>query len=345
MIAAALATVALTRGPVVEDVRPRSATVSFETSRATRATIATDGILTFTSEASRKHSFRLDHLRPGRRYRYAVSAEGRVLARGRFRSAPVGAAAFTFAVVGDFGTGGAPQRAVARLMRSWHPDFLLSTGDQSYLLGLDSLLEQNIFRPYRALFRESAFFPTLGNHDVYLNDGRDELAAFHWPGGRRWYRFDWGRAAFTVLDSDVGVGSATPQGRFAAASFARGTCFRFAAWHHPPWSQHSAGIADRLRRGIVPLARRDRLDVVFLGHVHTYERSVPVDGVRYVTVGTGGAALGSYGDSTVAAARQVRATYGALRVDVRGRSARFRFIASDGRVLDDFSQTCTVHRP
>ena len=344
MIGIALAAIALQRGPVVESVLPRSAVISFTTSRAVDATVAVGDAAPDVAGGERQHSIRVTGLVPGRRYRYAVVVGGNVLARGNFRAAPVGPAHFTFAVVGDFGTGGKPQRAVAKLMQSWHPDFLLSTGDQSYLLGTDALLEQNIFRPYRDLFRGTAFFPTLGNHDVYLNDGRPELAAFHWPGGKRWYRFAWGSAAFTVLDSDVDVEPASAQGRFAAQSFARGSCFRFAAWHHPPWSEHSGGIAPHLRNAIVPLAERNGLDVVFLGHVHSYERTHPRNGVTYVTVGTGGATLGA-SPSSIPVARAVPDTYGALRVEVTGRRAVFRFIASDGRVLDAFARTCTVSRP
>ena len=344
MLGIALAAVVLQRGPVVEAVLPRSAVISFTTDRAVDASVEVAGRPPRSAGRQRQHSIRLTGLAPGRRYRYSVVVGGKLLARGNFRSAPVGPAHYTFAVVGDFGTGGAPQRAVARLMRSWHPDFLLSTGDQSYLLGTDALLEQNIFRPYRDLFRGTAFFPTLGNHDVYLNGGRDELAAFHWPGGKRWYRFGWGDSSFTVLDSDAGLDAADPQAAFAAESFARGSCFRFAAWHHPPWSEQSHGIAVDLRKRIVPLAEQNHLDVVFLGHVHTYERTQPQNGVTYVTVGTGGASLGE-SPSSVPVARAVPKTYGALRVEVTGHRAVFRFIASDGRVLDAFARTCTVSSP
>ena len=341
MLGVALAAIALQRGPVVESVLPRSAVISFTTSSAVEAMVDVAGAVPLAAGGKRQHSIRLTGLKPGRRYRYTVVVGGKVLARGGFRAAPVDPAHFTFAVVGDFGTGGAPQRAVAKLMASWHPDFLLSTGDQSYLLGADALLEQNIFKPYHDLFLHTAFFPTLGNHDVLLNGGRDELAAFHWPGGKRWYRFGWGAAAFTVLDSDAAVGAASPQAQFAAESLARGSCFRFAAWHHPPWSEHSGGIAGGLQTGIVPLVERNRLDVVFLGHVHTYDRSQPLNGVTYVTVGTGGAHLGT-SPSTIPSARAVPDTYGALRVEVTGRRAVFRFVASDGRVLDAFARTCTV---
>ena len=188
--------------------------------------------------------------------------------------------------------------------------------------------------------RRAAWFPALGNHDTAFTGGGPYLDAFHLPGAERWYRFRWGQAAFTVLDSNSGMGPRTVQGRFAAAALPLGGCFRFAALHHPPFSRATSGIAPHLRRRLVPLLERERVDVAFLGHVHTYERSVPRRGVTYVVVGTGGAELGVHGDSLLPAAAAVRATYGALRVDVDGRGARFRFVTPEGRVLDTFTRTC-----
>jgi hypothetical protein len=200
-----------------------------------------------------------------------------------------------------------------------------------------SLLDADIFRPYAAVMRESAWFPALGNHDIYITGGRDELAAFHTS---RWYRFAWGQVSITVLDSDWPVAPGSSQLRFAARSFGVGSCFRFAAWHHPPWSPHSAGIAPALRQNVVPLLQRARTQVVFLGHVHSYERSVVHHGVTYVTVGTGGAFIGRYGNSTLRDARLVTNTFGALRVDVSGRVAHFRFVDVKGRTLDRFQRHC-----
>ena len=335
----ASATLDLSRGPLVTAVSAHTARVSFTTTASVTAELQITGTSVPAGSGTR-HIAALTSLAAGKRYHYRVVAKGATLARGSFKTAPVGQSSFTFAVVGDFGSGDENQRAVARLIRSWKPDFLLSTGDQSYLLGLDQLLERNIFNPYRQLFRESVFFPTLGNHDVFLNGGADELSALDFPQGKRYYRFAWGLASYTVIDSDSPVGGATEQGQFVARSFSRGSCFRFAAWHHPPWSEYSGGIAGALRRNVVPLVEQAKLDVVFLGHVHDYERTKPRHGVTYLTVGTGGAAIGRYPNSSIPLEHKVLNTFGALRVDVNGRGARFRFMDTHGRVLDAFRRTC-----
>jgi calcineurin-like phosphoesterase family protein len=341
VIAAAVAAAALTRGPVVESVTRRTAIVSFRTAAPERATVVLRNGARVDAGGGVDHVARLTGLIPGRRYAYAVRASGGTLARGRFRAAPAGGASFTFAVVGDFGSGTANEAAVAALIAGWHPDFVLTVGDNAYPQGSASLLDRDIFGPYAAVMRGAAWFPALGNHDVKADGGAPELAAFHSPGAERWYRFAWGDAAVTVLDSDTTVAPGSPQLRFARGALALPSCFRFAAWHHPPWEPPGAALSPGLRRTIVPLVERDGVQVVFDGHLHAYARSRPHHGVLYVEVGTGGAGLDDDADElTIPSARVVQGRFGALRVDVAGRTARFRYETVDGVVRDGFHLSC-----
>jgi hypothetical protein len=288
-----------------------------------------------------EHVARLTHLAPGKRYAYTVEGGSGALATGRFRAAPARASRFTFAVVGDFGSGTSDERAVASLIQSWHPDFVLTVGDNAYPEGARDLLDRDIFDPYAGVMRESAWFPALGNHDVKADRGKPELAAFHSPGRERWYRFTWGNAGFVVLDSDTSVAPGSPQLRFARRALARRSCFRFAAWHHPPWEPAGRPLSPGLRRHIVPLVEKDGTQVVFVGHLHAYARSRPRRGVVYVAVGTGGTTLDFDARTlTIPLARVVQGSFGALRVDVAGRRARFRFETVGGFVRDRFSLTC-----
>jgi 3',5'-cyclic AMP phosphodiesterase CpdA len=342
VIAAAVAAVALTRGPVAESVTRRSAIISFRTAAREHSFVTLQNGARIDAGTGVDHVARLTRLTPGKHYTYTVAADSGVLAEGRFRAAPVRTARFTFAVVGDFGSGTRNETAVASVIESWHPDFVLTVGDNAYPLGSPGLLDRDIFRPYAAVMRESAWFPALGNHDVKANGGKPELEAFHSLGNERWYRFTWGNTAVVVLDSDVSVGPGSPQLRFARSSLAPASCFRFAAWHHPPWEPPANRIAPGLRRNIVPLVEKDGVQVVFDGHLHAYSRSRPRHGVLYVTVGTGGAELKyDAGDLTIPSARVVQGHFGALRVDIAGRAARFRYQTVDGKVRDDFRLSCS----
>lgn len=342
MVAEAVAAVTLIRGPVAESVTQRSAIVSFRTSAPDHEWVILRGGARVDAGAGVDHVARLTRLTPGKRYEYTVEGDAAARATGTFRAAPAGASRFTFAVVGDFGSGTSDEAAVASLIESWHPDFVLTVGDNAYPRGSAELLDRDIFRPYAAVMRESAWFPALGNHDVQADGGRPELEAFHSLGNERWYRFTWGNAAVVVLDSDSSVAPGSPQLRFARRALARGSCFRFAAWHHPPWEPPGKVTNPGLRRSLVPLVEKDGVQIVFVGHLHAYARSRPHRGVVYVAVGTGGASLSNDARTlTIPSARIVQGRFGALRVDVAGRNARFRYETVDGGVRDSFRLTCS----
>jgi phosphodiesterase/alkaline phosphatase D-like protein len=186
VIAAAVAAVALTRGPVAESVAQRSALVSFRTSAPDHAFVILQSGVRVDAGAGVDHVARLTRLTPGRHYTYTVEAGSGALAKGTFRAAPARAGRFTFAVVGDFGSGNENETAVVSLIESWHPDFVLTVGDNAYPEGSAGLLDRDIFGPYAAVMRESAWFPALGNHDVKADGGKPELDAFHSPGAERW---------------------------------------------------------------------------------------------------------------------------------------------------------------
>jgi hypothetical protein len=342
VIAEAVAAVTLIRGPVAESVTQRSAVIAFHTSARDHDSVLLRNGARIDAGTGVSHVARLTRLTPGKHYEYTLEGESGALATGTFRAAPAGASRFTFAVVGDFGSGTSDETAVASLIESWHPDFVLTVGDNAYPLGSKELLDRDIFRPYAAVMRESAWFPALGNHDVLADGGEPELEAFHSLGSERWYRFTWGNAAVVVLDSDTSVAPGSPQLRFARRAFARRSCFRFAAWHHPPWEPPGRSISPGLRRNIVPLVQKDGIQVVFVGHLHAYARSRPHGGVVYVAVGTGGAPLSDDARKlTIPSARIVQGRFGALRVDVAGHEARFRYETVDRRVHDRFRLTCS----
>jgi Calcineurin-like phosphoesterase len=291
VIAEAVAAVALTRGPLTESDTGRSAVISFRTSAPDHDSVVLQSGARIDAGMGVSHVARLRGLTPGERYDYTVEGASGALATGTFRAAPLGASTFTFAVVGDFGSGTSNEAAVASLIESWHPDFVLTVGDNAYPMGSTELLDRDIFGPYAAVMRESAWFPALGNHDVQADGGKPELDAFHSLGNERWYRFTWGNVAVVVLDSDTSVAPGSPQLRFARRAFAHRACFRFAAWHHPPWEPPGRTISPGLRSNVVPLVQKDGIQVVFVGHLHAYARSRPHGGVVYVAVGTGGASL------------------------------------------------------
>ena len=234
------------------------------------------------------HVARLTRLTPGRRYAYTVGTDVRRARRGA-RSGPRRPAPrrFTFAVVGDFGSGNRNETAVASLIESWHPDFVLTVGDNAYPLGSAALLDRAIFGPYAAVMRgrpgsrrsaTTTSRRTAGSPSSTRSTRSATSAGTASPGGTPpWW-------CWTPT-------SPSPPARRSCASHAAPSRCRPASASPPgttrPGSPRATRISPGLRRNIVPLVEQNGVQVVFEGHLHAYARSRPHHGVLYVAVGHG----------------------------------------------------------
>lgn len=290
--------------------------------------------------ARRQHSVKLSGLRPDSVYGYRVSASSEIVT---FRTAPEGdGTAFTFAVVGDSGDGSADQTDVAGLLRRMDPALILHTGDVVYDSGAMQDYNRNFFEPYRELISETPVFPSLGNHDVKTGGGAPYLKNFHLPrnnpqGTERYYSFDWGDAHFVALDSELYYddGNGGPEEQKAwlqkdlAASDKR---WKFVFFHKPPYSSSKHGGDTTIRADLAPVFERYGVDLVFNGHDHDYERTVPIRGVTYVVTGGGGKELYRAGGSEWTAFS--RSVHHATKVRVEGGRLTLEAVEPDGTVMD-----------
>jgi hypothetical protein len=92
--------------------------------------------------------------------------------------------AIRFAAIGDFGMNSWQTDAVERLVVSWEPDFIITTGDNDYGHSVpDGVIGRhyaNYIRPYTGRFQEKVnstithnrFFPSIGNHEWECSPGR-----------------------------------------------------------------------------------------------------------------------------------------------------------------------------
>lgn len=274
----------------------------------------------------------------------------------------------TFAVIGDFGTADAHEAAVAALVKSWKPAFVIAVGDDYYNAAGGqgaATYDRSVGAFYCRWLadvhttgsrcpdggaRTNAFFPALGNHDY--SDATPALSTYlgyftlpgagftNTSGNERYYDFIQGPVHFFVLNSNPqepdGTGSRSVQAAWLKKQLSAST----SAWnivydHHPPYSSDGThGSSPGMRW---PFAQWGA-DAVISGHAHTYER-IRRDGIVYFVNGLGGAPRYTFATPVAGSRIRYQADWGAQRVTATATSLRFTFQDVSGKTIDSYLLT------
>ena len=282
-------------------------------------------------------------LTPGASYTYIPQANGVALGSPSTFRADHPTAPFRFGVVGDSGVASTAQLDVRDRMLAGGLDLIVHTGDMIYDHG--ELAEQNpkFFSPYKDLLRQMVFWPVMGNHDFETASAWSEVhftPANNAAHSDQYYSFDRGNAHFAVIDSDQSTSPGSPQYVFLDQDLASSAAqWNFVFFHHTIYI--SSGGATGIRANLLPLFDGHHVDMVFMGHIHTYERSKPLRGgdvvapglgTVYVTTGGGGAPLTPSSASSLMA--YVESAFHYTRVAINANTLNLQMIRSDGVVRD-----------
>ncbi len=256
-----------------------------------------------------------------------------------------------FAVLGDSGTGSPAQLAVARSLESTDVSLVLHTGDIVYPKGAMSDYGPRYFEPYGRLLSRVPLYPAVGNHD-YANQAigarraRRRFDEVYRRIHRKpaYYSFDAGPVHFVSLDTNqsfwidaaAAYGPGSPQDAWLREDLASSKApWKVVFTHVPIHASEDHGDHDSLRRWLEPLLKKHGVQAVFTGHDHIYERSKPIEGTVFMTVGTGGAGLHTKRDRPDDPRFAARvAAHGFLHVEVDGDEMRLRFLDPEGRAHD-----------
>jgi hypothetical protein len=301
-----------------------------------------------SDQVSRRHRVTLDGLAPGAAYWYQV-------AEGKQWSTPVRFQTFArefrqplrFAVIGDSGSGSSHQWAVARRLDAWRPDFVLHVGDVIYEDGAEGAYGSRYVAPYARMIARVPVYPVLGNHDCRTGRGAPLLRFFGLDGQAmgpsRWYERRMGGVQLLACDSNVALHAGSAQYQWLESRLAvAGARWRIVYFHHPLYSGGMHGGSDSLRRHLQPLFDRYRVQLVFQGHDHHYERSQPLRagtphpaGTTYIVTGGAGAWLRPVKPMQFTA--RALSAYHFVGATLEGERLSGSVFDEDGLMMDTFS--------
>jgi 3',5'-cyclic AMP phosphodiesterase CpdA len=301
------------------------------------------------------HRVRLSGLKPDSHYVFrteSVDSQGRKLESPllTFRTAPDRARAIRFTIVGDTQDQPAVNSRIANHMWNERPDFFMIVGD---LVGTGANKKHwtnDFFGSMRPLFDRVPLIPVIGNHE---GDARLYYDYMSVPEPEYWYRFTYGPAEFFVVDSNRNVKPGSAQYQWLESALASSKArWKFVAHHHPPFSSDDDDFGNlwegQSTRGdvnlkpVTQLYEKYGVDVVWTGHIHSYERTWPIvkgqaspKGPIYVVCGGGGGGLETHGPTRPEFSNRIRHGHHYCVVSINGKTFEMSAFDIEGRMFDN----------
>ncbi|MEM8947452.1 MAG: metallophosphoesterase, partial [Planctomycetota bacterium] len=174
------------------------------------------------------------------------------------------------------------------------------------------------------------------------------------PDPEYYYDFKYGNAHFFMIDSNRNVDPKSEQYQWLDEQLAASdSVWKFVCHHHPLyssdendygdlWQTNRSSHGDARVRQLASLYERHHVDIVWNGHIHSYERTWPVregtaqqaDAPIYIITGGGGGGLETPGPVRPFFQNHVRRGHHYVMVHVNGRTLEFRAFTLDDRLFD-----------
>lgn len=274
------------------------------------------------------HHVELTALTPETEYYYQVLPGGDIR---QFTTFPIQADTFTFVAFGDTRSDSASHHSVIDRMAAYEFEFFIHGGDLVND-GNSTSDWRTYFNVEDTLLQIKQFAPAIGNHESPYWPC-DTLFAL--PDSEEYYTVDYGRAHFVTLNTETdlyGSQRAWLENDLINASSDTSISWIFVNFHRPPYSSGNHGSQLDVRNAWCSLFEQYDVDIVFSGHDHDYERTIPINDVVYIVFGGGGAPLRHVDSSWFTAYSE--STFHFCLVEITDRKLKLRAIKPDGSVFD-----------
>lgn len=218
-----------------------------------------------------------------------------------------------FAVIGDWGRGGTDtQIQIAKTMADMDIDFVISTGDNFYPHGIDSVRDSRVHDWVRIYDTQVPWFLCLGNHDYYGN-AQSQLdlhnVYMHWNMPSRYFSQHIGDIEFFFIDTTPWLDynpvreekyrewhwldeqrELIPDQQYWLANALESSIAprRIIVGHHPLWTfgEHAHEGNDEMRVHLTEIMIRFDVESYLCGHDHNLQY-VTSDGLHEFVSGGG----------------------------------------------------------
>lgn len=307
------------------------------------------------------HELRIEGLKPGTQYFYRTKSKAKgsdgpqeLISEVRTFQTDAGPETpWAFAVISD--TQGNPKvaGALAQLAWSQRPNFLLHPGDLVSTGGVNEHWTQHFFPSMEPLISRVGFFPVLGNHE---QNAANYYKYVSLPDPEYYYTFTHGNARFFMVDTNKKCGPDSEQYKWLDQQLAASKEHWKIVCHHQPayttdendygnlWKTNKSTHGDLNARHLAHLAHQHGVDIVWNGHIHSYERTWPIDqdkpveknGTVHLITGGGGGHLETPGPFRTPFTQIVRRGHHYAMVWVNGSTLVYKAYDLEGRLFDTF---------
>lgn len=258
---------------------------------------------------------------------------------------------FAFAVISDTQGNPTVSGKIANLAWDQRPSFLLHPGDLVDTGTVESHWTHHFFPSMNPLIRHVPFYPVLGNHERNAQYYYDYVSL---PKPEYYYEFRFGNAHFFMIDSNRNLDPESEQYKWLENALSESDAtWKFVCHHHPPyssdendygnlWKTNKGTRGDLNARQLVPLYEKYHVDIVWNGHIHSYERTWPIlqnQAVRagapiYMITGGGGGSLETPGPIRPFFMNTVRRGHHYAMVRINATTLEFQAYDIENRMFD-----------
>ena len=287
-------------------------------------------------------------------YRFTGTANDEKLESGvsTFQTACDENTPFAFAIISDTQDNPKVAGQISKMAWEQRPSFAIHPGDLVGVGTKGSDWTKEFFPSMLPLMRRVPLYPVLGNHE---QDTHYYYQYMHLPAPEYYYQFRYGNAEFFMVDTNRKVDTNSEQYRWLDEALTQSTAtWKFAVHHHPPyssdendygdlWKSNKSSHGDQRVRTLCGLYDKHDVDIVWNGHIHSYERTWPMrkgravtqkDGTVYMITGGGGGGLETPGPFRTTFQNNVKRGHHYCMAHVNGGVLELKAFDLEGRLFD-----------